>query len=121
MQASESETKKYEEVQQSEQSAFQANVADLNQAVTFMQTYTDMSAAASVAEEVCHQLACHVVMSWVKTFGLQANCKLSKVCKALAVLQHVQATLQQTLGSASVSTSILAHQYTTYQSTNCNW
>ncbi len=52
MQASEAETKKYEEVQQSEQSAFQASIVDLNQAVSAMQSYTDMSAATAVAEEV---------------------------------------------------------------------
>lgn len=52
MQASEAETKKYEEVQQSEQSAFQASIVDLNQAVAAMQSYTDMSAATAVAEEV---------------------------------------------------------------------
>ena len=52
VQASEAETKKYEEVQQSEQSAFQASIVDLNQALTSMQSYTDMSAATAVAEEV---------------------------------------------------------------------
>lgn len=52
MQASEAETKKYEEVQQSEQSAFQASTADLDQAVASMQSYTDMSAATAVAKEV---------------------------------------------------------------------
>ncbi len=52
VQASEAETKKYEEVQQSEQSAFQASIVDLDQAVAAMQSYTDMSAATAVAEEV---------------------------------------------------------------------
>ena len=52
MQASEAETKKYEEVQQAEQSAFQASIVDLDQAVASMQSYTDMSAATSVANEV---------------------------------------------------------------------
>lgn len=52
MQASEAETKKYEEVQQSEQSAFQASTVDLDQAVASMQSYTDMSAATAVAKEV---------------------------------------------------------------------
>ncbi len=52
VQASEAETKKYEEVQQSEQGAFQASIVDLDQAVASMQSYTDMSAATDVAEEV---------------------------------------------------------------------
>ena len=52
VQASEAETKKYKEVQQSEQSAFQASIVDLDQAVAAMQSYTDMSAATAVAEEV---------------------------------------------------------------------
>ena len=51
-QAAESETKKYEEVQQSEQSAFQASITDLDHAVESMQSYTDMSAATAVAQEV---------------------------------------------------------------------
>ena len=53
MQTAEAETRKYEEAQQSEQSAFQANIADLTQAVVSMQSYTDMSVATAVAEEVC--------------------------------------------------------------------
>ena len=52
VQASEAETKKYEEAQQSEQSAFQASIVDLDQAVASMQSYTDMSAATAVAQEV---------------------------------------------------------------------
>ena len=51
-QAAEAETKKYEKAQQSEQSAFQASIADLEHAVASMQSYTDMSAATTVAEEV---------------------------------------------------------------------
>ena len=51
-QAAETETKKYEEAQQSEQSAFQASIVDLNHAVASMQSYTDMSAATAVAQEV---------------------------------------------------------------------
>ncbi|KAL0019092.1 hypothetical protein WJX77_000912 [Trebouxia sp. C0004] len=50
--ASEAETKKYEEVQQSEQSAFQASIVDMDQAVASMQSYTEMSAATAVAEKV---------------------------------------------------------------------
>lgn len=57
VQASEAETKKYEEAQQSEQGAFQASIADLDQAVTFMQSCTDMSSATAVAEEVLHAQA----------------------------------------------------------------
>lgn len=53
MQTAEAETKKYEEAQQSEQSAFQASIADLSQAVASMQSYTDMSAATTIADEVC--------------------------------------------------------------------
>lgn len=53
MQRAEAETKKYAEAQQSEQSAFQASIADLSQAVASMQSYTDMSAATAVADEVC--------------------------------------------------------------------
>lgn len=53
MQTAEAETKKYEETQQSEQSAFQASIADLTQAVVSMQSYADMSVATAVAEEVC--------------------------------------------------------------------
>ena len=52
LQASETEAKKYEEAQQSEQSAFQGTIAELDQAVAAMQTYTDISVAAAVAEEV---------------------------------------------------------------------
>ena len=53
MQTAEAETKTYAEAQQSEQSAFQASIADLSQAVASIQSYTDMSAATAVAEEVC--------------------------------------------------------------------
>lgn len=53
MQAAEAETKKYAETQQSEQAAFQASIADLSHAVASMQSYTDMSAATAVADEVC--------------------------------------------------------------------
>ena len=67
LQASETETKKYEEAQQSEQSAFQASIVDLDQAVAAMQTYTDISAATAVAEEVrctlCYLSAYHVLSS----------------------------------------------------------
>ena len=62
LQASEAETKKYEEAQQSEQSAFQASIVDLDQAVAAMQTYTDISAATAVAEEV-HCSLCYVLSS----------------------------------------------------------
>ena len=63
MQTAEAETKKYEEAQQSEQSTFQASIADLNQAVVSMQSYTDMSVATAVAEEVCSAAIRHPVLS----------------------------------------------------------
>ena len=52
MQAAEAEVKKYETAQQAEQSAFVAGIADLDSAVTAMQSYTDMSSAKAVLEEV---------------------------------------------------------------------
>ncbi len=71
VQASEAETKKYEEVQQSEQSAFQASIVDLDQAVAAMQSYTDMSAATAVAEEV-HSLPTSLHHAGQQ--GLSATC-----------------------------------------------
>ena len=105
MQASEAETKKYEEVQQSEQSAFQASIVDLDQAVASMQSYTDMSAATAVAQEVtslptslhhaeqglsatCHRLmaspyavsaCCHQLSLLIPQLGsLKAHCTITK-------------------------------------------
>ena len=51
-QAADAEARKYEALQQTEQSAFVASVADLEQAVGAMQSYTDMSSAKAVFEEV---------------------------------------------------------------------
>ena len=79
MQIAEAETKKYDEVQQSEQSAFQASIADLNQAVASMQSYTDMSAAAAVAEEVrFHQCTQRMFCASAKTLTQYAHNVLAR-------------------------------------------
>ncbi len=74
VQASVAETKKYEEVQQSEQGAFQASITDLEQAVASMQTYTDMSVATAVAEEVTvHTLSYHPSHAHIKHLAAAGN------------------------------------------------
>lgn len=91
MQASEAETKKYEEVQQSEQSAFQASIVDLDQAVASMQSYTDMSAATAVAEQVTSLLTSlhHAEQGLLATcHRLRASPHAALVCCSPTQLAH---------------------------------
>ena len=77
LQAADAEAKKYEVAQQAEQSSFVAGIADLESAVTAIQTYTDMSSAKAVYEEVTKQSCC---TSLSVLFGLQ---QLHRCCFAM--------------------------------------
>ena len=67
LQAADAEARKYEVAQQAEQSAFVAGIADLESAVTAVQTYTDMSSSKAVHEEVTKQPCCTslFVLCWL--------------------------------------------------------
>lgn len=83
-QAADAEAKKYEALQQAEQSAFVASVADLEQAVAAMQSYTDMSSAKAVFEEVGHLASCMVN---TQTCKVQGHCGHSAL-SSIALLMH---------------------------------
>lgn len=81
MQAAEAEVKKYEAAQQTEQSAFVAGIADLDSAVTAMQSYSDMSSAKAVFEEVIVLPNCTMLLVSSRLATRSCMCRSSHMLK----------------------------------------